>query len=47
MPLSNDTGKKGVESNIAELRQSGYPQRQAVAIALSHRKQVRAKKAHR
>lgn len=45
MPLSNDTSRKGTEGNIAELIRSGYPKRQAVAIAFSHRKQVRKKKA--
>ena len=44
MPLSNDTGRKGTEGNIAELVRSGYPQKQAVAIAFSHRKQLMKKK---
>jgi hypothetical protein len=34
MPLR--CGKKNVGRNIGELRRSGYPQRQAVAIAMSH-----------
>jgi len=34
MPLR--CGKKNVGKNIRELRYVGYPQRQAVAIALSH-----------
>ena len=33
MPLKK--GKKAIGSNIKELRKSGYPPKQAVAIALS------------
>jgi hypothetical protein len=35
MPLKRGSSKKTVSANIRELRGSGYPQKQAVAIALS------------
>ena len=35
MPLKKGSSKKIVSANIRELRQSGRPQKQAVAIALS------------
>ena len=35
MPLKKGSGKKVISANIAELRRSGYPQDQAVAIAYS------------
>jgi len=35
MPLKNGTSKKAVSENISELRHSGYPEKQAVAIALN------------
>lgn len=38
MPLKKGTGKKVVSTNIRELRHSGYPQKQAVAIALSQKR---------
>lgn len=34
MPLKKGRSKATVSSNIRELRHSGYPQRQAVAIAM-------------
>ena len=39
MPLAKGTSPKVVGANIRELRKSGYPQKQAVAIAL-HEKQT-------
>ena len=35
MPLKPGKSKKVVSENIRELRHSGYPEKQAVAIALS------------
>lgn len=36
MPLLNGSSKEVIASNIAELRRSGRPEAQAVAIAYSH-----------
>lgn len=35
MPLRKGSSKKVVSENISELRHSGYPQNQSIAIALS------------
>lgn len=43
MPLKKGSSKKVVSSNIRELRHSGYPQRQAIAIALSQKRKSRKK----
>lgn len=34
MPLKSGRGKSVISDNISELRSSGYPQKQSVAIAL-------------
>ena len=41
MPLKKGKSKKVVSSNIRELRKSGYPQKQAVAIALNQKRKKR------
>lgn len=35
MPLKKGKSNKTVSSNISELRHSGYPERQAIAISMS------------
>jgi hypothetical protein len=35
MPLAKGKSKKVISSNIAELRNSGYPEKQAIAISMS------------
>lgn len=44
MPLKRGKSKEVVSSNIEELKKSGKPQKQAVAIALSEAGESRAKK---
>lgn len=38
MPLKKGSSKATVSYNIRELRHAGFPQKQAVAIALSQKK---------
>lgn len=35
MPLKKGSSKKTISTNISELRHSGYPQKQSIAIAMS------------
>jgi hypothetical protein len=43
MPLSTGTSDRIVGKNIRKLRKEGYPQRQAVAIALSKQRKSKRK----
>jgi hypothetical protein len=44
MPLSKGKSKEVVSKNIKELRHSGYPEKQSVAIALDKARKSGAKK---
>lgn len=43
MPLSKGKSKKTISKNVSELRHSGYPEKQSVAIALSEARKAGAK----
>ena len=45
MPRKKGKGKKTVSYNVEELRKSGYPQKQAIAIALATARNERKRKA--
>lgn len=47
MPLMGGSSKEVISSNIAELRRSGYPEKQSIAIAYSHAGKSRKKKKKR
>jgi hypothetical protein len=44
MPLRKGRSKKAISNNIRELRAAGYPQKQAVAIAMRKAGQSRKRK---
>ena len=41
MPLKLGSGKKTISKNIRKMRREGYPQKQAVAAALSSARKTR------
>lgn len=44
MPLKSGKSKKTVSKNISELRHSGYPQKQSIAIAMNKAGKSKKKK---
>jgi hypothetical protein len=44
MPLENGYSRNVIGNNIGELKSSGYPQRQAIAIALDNARKTAEKK---
>jgi hypothetical protein len=44
MPLSKGTSREAVSKNIRKLREEGYPQKQAVAIALDVQRRAKQEK---
>lgn len=43
MPLKKGTSKKTIGKNIAEMEDSGYPKKQAIAASLNEARQSGAK----
>ncbi|MFW9872118.1 MAG: hypothetical protein ACFFG0_03375 [Candidatus Thorarchaeota archaeon] len=44
MPLKKGRSKRVISQNVRELKHSGYPQKQAVAISMSKAKMSKRKK---
>jgi hypothetical protein len=47
MPLRSGRTNKAISYNVAELRRSGYPRNQAVAIAMKKAGKSKVKRTHR
>lgn len=47
MPLKKGSSQATISENIAEMRESGHPQDQSVAAALSQARRSKGKKRHR
>lgn len=47
MPLKSGSSRETISENIREMRESGHPERQAVAAAMSNARRSKRKHKHR